>query len=188
MVIYPRNNPGKVQHVLEVLGFADMADTYFRFKALDDSASNFESSITLRDLFERYLDIFGKPRRHFFQLLSFFTENEIHKEKLLEFASTEGQVIEFNQIELNNYAYRPRRTTFEVLLDFPSVKIPLNYILDIFPKMRPRHFSISSSPSKHANQIHLTVAIVDYKTSLQEKRIGVCTSWLSTLKPGGIFN
>ena len=95
MVIYPRNNPEKIQRVLEVLGFADMADTIFRFKALDDSAAIFESPMTLRDLFERYLDIFGKPRRHFFQLLSFFTENEIHKEKLLEFASTDGQVIEF---------------------------------------------------------------------------------------------
>jgi len=38
-----------------------------------------------------------------------------------------------------------RRTIKEVLEEFRSVRIPLNYIFDVFPPLRPREFSIASS-------------------------------------------
>ncbi|GBC00416.1 hypothetical protein RclHR1_03850014 [Rhizophagus clarus] len=71
----------------------------------------------------------------------------------------------------------------EVLQDFPSAKIPLEYIPDMFPELQPRQYSISSSSKAHPNQIHLTVAIVQYKTKLQKPRRGVCTKWMSGLRP-----
>lgn len=72
----------------------------------------------------------------------------------------------------------------EVLQDFPSAKIPLEYIPDMFPELKPRQYSISSSSKVHPSQIHLTVAIVQYKTRLQKLRRGVCTKWMSGLRPG----
>lgn len=72
----------------------------------------------------------------------------------------------------------------EVLQDFPSAKIPLEYIPDMFPELKPRQYSISSSSKVHPSQIHLTVAIVQYKTRLQKPRRGVCTKWMSGLRPG----
>jgi len=75
---------------------------------------------------------------------------------------------------------------FEVLQDFSSVKIPIKYLLDLIPVMLPRSFSIASAPSVHSS-IHLAVAIVEYKTKLAEKRVGVCTNWMSKLNPGGIL-
>lgn len=38
-----------------------------------------------------------------------------------------------------------RRTIKEVLEEFRSVRIPLDYIFDVFPPLRPREFSIASS-------------------------------------------
>ena len=73
---------------------------------------------------------------------------------------------------------------FEVLQDFSSVKIPIKYLLDLIPAMLPRSFSIASAPSIHSS-IHLALAIVEYKTKLTEKRVGVCTNWMSGLSPGG---
>ena len=53
---------------------------------------HWESRLTLRLLFEKYLDIFSTPRRSFFEFLSYFTTNEDQTEKLREFCSAEGQV------------------------------------------------------------------------------------------------
>ncbi len=63
---------------------------------------------TVRHLVESYFDINGIPRRHFFRMMSFFSQNEMEKEKLEEFDSAEGQE------ELYSYCNRPRRTILEV--------------------------------------------------------------------------
>jgi sulfite reductase alpha subunit-like flavoprotein len=90
------------------------------------------------------------------------------------------------QDELYEYSTRVRRTSLEVLADFPSCRgnVPLSYIFDLFPPMKPRQFSIASSHAATPDQIHLCVAIVEYKTRMATPRTGVCTAWLRTLRPG----
>lgn len=83
-----------------------------------------------------------------------------------------------------DYANRPRRTIHEVLQEFRSAQIPLEYIADIFPEIRPRQFSIASSSRRDKKTVELLVAIVKYKTKLQAPRKGVATAWLAQLKPG----
>lgn len=52
----------------------------------------------------------------------------------------------------------------EVLEEFPSVRVlPALLIAQLTP-LQPRFYSISSAPSLYANQIHLTVAVVQYCT------------------------
>lgn len=85
---------------------------------------------------------------------------------------------------MHDYATRTRRTIFETLQEFRSARIPLDYIADVFPEIRPRQFSIASSPKVYPRQIHLLVAIVNYRTRLKKPRRGVCTTWLSRLQPG----
>jgi len=124
-----------------------------------------------------------------------FTANEDEKDKLRDFVSPQGQD------DLYSYCHRVRRTTFEVLKDFRDVKIPLDYIMDLFPLIMPRSFSIASSsltgvqeqPALAGNgvaenveralecKVDLCVAIVHYKTKLWKWRTGVCTRWLKDL-------
>lgn len=82
------------------------------------------------------------------------------------------------------YCMRPKRTIAEVLFDFKPVEIPFDYLLDLFPQLKPRSFSIASSLSVHPHQLELCVAIVKYKTKLRKVRRGVMTKWLATLNPG----
>ena len=56
------------------------------------------------------------------------------------------------QDELFTYAQRPRRTILEVLADFKSIMIPVEYVLDVFPIIRPRKFSISNA--SQASSLH----------------------------------
>lgn len=87
------------------------------------------------------MDVFGKPKRYFFQLLSHFATDPNHAEKLREFSTAKGQG------DVYAYCHRVRRNVFEVLQDFHSVKkFPIEYLMDIFTEMRPRSFSIASCP------------------------------------------
>lgn len=51
----------------------------------------------------------------------------------------------FPKDDLYDYCYRVRRTIREILAEFRQVRIPKEYVFDIFPPMRPRQFSIASS-------------------------------------------
>lgn len=53
-----------------------------------------------------------------------------------------------------------KRTIFEVLADFKDVKIPLDYMLDVFPIIMPRSFSIASAPlASVQEQSHTAVTV-----------------------------
>lgn len=82
------------------------------------------------------------PRRYAFELMSHFTDSDLEREKLKEFISASGQD------ELCNYCNRPKRTILEVLADFPraTANFPLCYFFELFQPIRPRAFSIASSP------------------------------------------
>lgn len=112
------------------------------------------------------------------QVLSCLATAEHEIERLEYFASAEGldSLYEYNRKE--------RRTLLEVLDDFPSAKPPLEYLIQIAPRLQPRWFSISSSPAAHPGFLHLTAAIISHKTPWGRQRTGVCTSWLAGLEPG----
>ncbi|XP_069465948.1 NADPH-dependent diflavin oxidoreductase 1 isoform X2 [Ambystoma mexicanum] len=134
---------------------------------------------TIQYFVQHYLDICCVPRRSFFELLSYFATNELEQEKLKEFSSALGQE------ELYSYCNRPRRTTLEVLLDFPhtTCSIPPDYLLDLIPRIRPRSFSIASSLLVHPDRIQILLAVVKYKTRMSKPRHGLCSTWLSSLRP-----
>ncbi|CAG8457692.1 10979_t:CDS:10 [Ambispora gerdemannii] len=178
VVIRPKNLSEEVEEFIQMMDWVDIADDAFTLIPNQESRKvpvHWDQVLTLRKLFENHLDIFSTPRRSFFEMLAFFTTNENHTEKLREFCSPEGQD------DLYAYNQRVRRTIAEVLQDFPSAKIPYDYILDIFPEIQPRQFSISSSSQSYPRCIHLTVAVVKYKTRMQKPRCGVCTKWLAGL-------
>jgi sulfite reductase (NADPH) flavoprotein alpha-component len=54
----------------------------------------------------------------------------------------------------------------------------------MLPRLAPRLYSISSSPSAHAGQIHTTVAVVRYRSHNRE-RGGVCSTLLADRTPTG---
>jgi len=131
------------------------------------------------DLVGGALDINGaSPRRYFFQVLCSFASNETERERLQYLATPEGRD------DLYRYNQREGRTVLEVLQDFPSARPPLAWLLQTVPRLRPRLFSLSSSPAAHPGAAHVTAAIVDWVTPFKRRRKGVCTSWLAGLAAG----
>ncbi|MCO5554491.1 hypothetical protein L7F22_008020 [Adiantum nelumboides] len=140
--------------------------------------SNIEKPITIKTLVQSVMDIASaSPRRYFFEVMSHFATAEHEKEKLTYFVSPEGRE------DLYQYNQRERRTVLEVLEDFPSVQLPLEWLLQLVPRLQPRLFSISSSLLMHPNRVHITVAVQKWQTPLKRIRQGLCSTWLSSLEP-----
>nr|XP_048327531.1 NADPH-dependent diflavin oxidoreductase 1 isoform X2 [Ziziphus jujuba var. spinosa] len=134
--------------------------------------------IKLKSFVELTMDIASaSPRRYLFEVMSIFATAQHEKERLQYFASPEGRD------DLYQYNQKERRTVLEVLEDFPSVQMPFEWLVQLVPSLKTRAFSISSSPSAHPNQVHLTVNVVSLTTPFKRKRSGLCSSWLSQLDP-----
>ncbi|XP_039288461.1 NADPH-dependent diflavin oxidoreductase 1 isoform X2 [Nilaparvata lugens] len=135
--------------------------------------------ITVEVCAKQYWDLNAVARRYVFNLLASITPDEMEKEKLNELSSAAGQE------ELYNYCNRPRRTILEVLGDFPHAmaNISLPFLFEIFQPIRPRAFSIASSPSAHKDELHMLVAVVKYQTRIVAPRLGLCSNYLASLRP-----
>ncbi|XP_073414359.1 NADPH-dependent diflavin oxidoreductase 1 isoform X2 [Dendrobates tinctorius] len=178
VMIQPQNSPEDVQEFCSLLRLDP--DSAFLLQPHDPDTPappHLPQPCSVRHLVERYLDIRSVPRRSFFQLLSYFSPDEQEREKLQEFSSATGQE------ELYTYCNRPRRTTLEVLIDFPHTtsSIPADYLLDLIPRIRPRAFSIASAMQAKPNKLQILMAVVQYKTRLREVRRGLCSSWLASI-------
>ncbi|XP_019365899.1 PREDICTED: NADPH-dependent diflavin oxidoreductase 1 isoform X1 [Gavialis gangeticus] len=180
VMIQPRNSPEDVQQFCQLLCLDP--DRRFVLKPSEPDMAlpaHLPQPCTIWHLVTHHLDISCVPRRSFFELLSYLSPDELEQEKLQEFSSAQGQE------ELYSYCNRPRRTTLEVLWDFPhtTCAIPPAYLLDLIPRIRPRAFSIASSLLAHPNRIQILMAVVQYKTRLSKPRRGLCSTWLASLRP-----
>ncbi|XP_030631210.1 NADPH-dependent diflavin oxidoreductase 1 [Chanos chanos] len=181
VMMRPRNSQEDVEQFCQLLRLDP--DRHFTLTPTDSSVVSVPSLLpqpcTIRCLVESFLDIAAVPRRSFFELLATFATNELEREKLSEFCSAQGQD------DLFAYCNRPRRTALEVLADFPhtTAELSVDHLLDLFPEIQPRSFSIASSLLAHPNQIHILLAVVEYKTRLYKPRKGLCSSWLAGLAP-----
>lgn len=50
------------------------------------------------------------------------------------------------QSEYNEWIVKDHRSIVEVLEDMPSVRPPIDHLLELLPRLQARYFSISSSP------------------------------------------
>ncbi|XP_029775443.1 NADPH-dependent diflavin oxidoreductase 1 isoform X3 [Suricata suricatta] len=181
VLIQPENQASHVQQFCRVLGLDP--SRYFTLLPREPGVpcpAQLPQPCSVRHLVSHYLDIASVPRRSFFELLACLSPHELEREKLLQFSAPQGQE------ELYSYCNRPRRTILEVLCDFPHTAgaIPVDYLLDLVPPIRPRAFSIASSLLAHPSKLQILIAVVQYQTRLKEPRRGLCSSWLASLDPG----
>lgn len=182
-VILPANSDTNVKQFIETLNLnpnqrfsLTKKDANYMVNYLYDFIPD---GLRIIDLVKYYLDIQSVPKRSFFEYLWPFSDNELERNKLKEFASTEGQE------EMYEYCVQPKRNILEVLLDFPQTvkNIKFEYIFDLIPPIKPRSFSIASSLSAHPHEIHLLVGVVEYRTRMRQPRKGLCSNYLAQIAP-----
>ncbi|OQV23583.1 NADPH-dependent diflavin oxidoreductase 1 [Hypsibius exemplaris] len=186
LVVLPENLPAVVDELLMLLELD--GERKIRLFVNDEDVALPDSKVlrnpcTVREAATKFWDFQAVPRRSFFELLVHFATDERERERLKEFASAAGTD------DLYGYCFRPKRTALEVLQDFSDTakKIPIAYLFDLFAAIKPRSFSIASSPKYHPGEMHILVAVVCYKTKLKRPRTGVCSTWLAALPAASII-
>ena len=70
------------------------------------------------------------------------------------------------------------REVLDLFLQFPAVSATPAELVSLLKKLQPRLYSIASSPTAHAGQVHLCVGVVRYE-ALGRSHKGVCSTFLS---------
>lgn len=174
--IYPQNPPEEVERLLKDLGLN--GDDFVKISKSEAIRRTFlPSQTSLRTLFTEVLDVFGRPTRRFYNMMSRLVTDSKEKELLESTMTREGATLlkEF-MTETVTYA--------DILRRFPSAKPSLDLLLDMIPIMKPRYYSIASSPLLNPSSIHLCIVGVDWTTPKGIERHGQCTSYLRRLTAG----
>lgn len=188
LTVYPKNFPADAQRLVALMGWEAVADRPLDLGLCDTLPPGLHAPpqpCTLRGLLLHNVDFTAVPRRSFFRSVSYFASDHDQRERLAELSASEFLDDYFD------YATRSRRTILETLGDFSSVRVPPERLLDVFPLIRGRDFSIANGGAalRHPTdpgtaRVELLVALVDYRTVLRKPRQGLCSRYLAGLPPG----
>lgn len=112
---------------------------------------------SLRTLLARFLDITSPPSRQFLTFLSTYCEDPNDTERM--------KILVKNSTAYEDWRHHKLPHLFEVFSEFNSCKPPAALFVAHLMALQPRFYSISSSQKKYPNEVHLTVAVVKYKTN-----------------------
>ena len=90
-----------------------------------------------------------------------------------------------SQAPYRERVFAPRKSILDLLDEFPSCAVPFDVFLDLLPPLRPRYYSISSSPLTTADTCSLTVGVTeDLASSGRGLFRGVCSNYLAAQPVG----
>lgn len=198
--IMPSNSAKEVERFLKVLphSIQDVADVQLTMSF--DSSNNASSTVgisyphwpkncTLRGWLTFCADIHAIPEREDLRALSFYCSLEHpfgseQRAKLTSLSETSGSAL------YADFCLREKRSWADVIFDFDSLRAPgslltLDALLALLSPIRPREFSIASSPTEEWKtgepSLDLCVARVEGTTPLGRNYHGLCSNYLSTL-------
>ncbi|XP_062511782.1 NADPH--cytochrome P450 reductase-like [Corticium candelabrum] len=175
VAIYPTNNAAIVQKLADLLQFdLDQVSSVLM-------KNPFPCPCSFRTALLHYVDITSPSRTHVLKEIARYAsvKNEIDTLLQMGFGSEEGKS------EYNEWVIKDHRSIVEVLESMPSVRPPIDHVLELLPRLQARCFSISSSPKMYPETIHVTTALVDYKTRIGRCVEDVATSWLAIKRLSG---
>ncbi|XP_048121138.1 nitric oxide synthase 2b, inducible [Alosa alosa] len=186
--VFPGNPAELVAGVLKHLSDATPINQSVRLESLYTSGSGITCWETdgripacpLPQALTYLLDISSPPSQNLLHKLSQIATQEDQKRHLLMLATDYQEYMKWTN------SFRP--TFLEVLQQFPSVELTATFLLSQLPLLKPRLYSVSSSPELCPNELHLTVTVLNYHTQDGHGPLhhGVCSTWLNTIKEGDL--
>jgi sulfite reductase alpha subunit-like flavoprotein len=175
LAIFGQNDPAMVG---DFLGFMGMDGTQVATVApvsggaLKPGFPN--QAMTVNQIFESVLDIFGRPTRRFYNDLALFATNADEKAALLKIGQDKA---------LYKKGLQESVTFADILRQYPSAKPSLAHLIQMLPIIKPRYYSIASSNNMYPDSLHLCVVLVDWKTPSGKLRKGLTTSYIARANP-----
>jgi len=156
--VYPNNRPSEVDEILQHLGATGQESVML---------PRSPEPMTLREALLAKLALSGPTRRIVATLAGRATgaAEKSRLEALLVPEAAEPLA-----------AFLAERHFVDLLAEFPSARLVPQEFVDHLRRLTPRLYSIASSPRVFPNEIHLTVAVIRYRTN-ERDRVGVCSSF-----------
>ncbi|OCU02124.1 nitric oxide synthase 1 L homeolog isoform X1 [Xenopus laevis] len=186
--VFPGNHEDLVNALIERLDDAPPVNQMVRVEMLEERntalgvISNWTEEerippCTIFQAFKYFLDVTTPPTPLLMQQIALLATDEKEKKRL--------EILSKGLQEYEQWKWYKNPTIVEVLEEFPSIQMPSSLLLTQLPLLQPRYYSISSSPEMYPEEVHLTVAVVSYRTRDGDGPIhhGVCSSWLNRIHP-----
>uniref|UniRef100_A0A158PCB9 NADPH--hemoprotein reductase n=1 Tax=Angiostrongylus cantonensis TaxID=6313 RepID=A0A158PCB9_ANGCA len=174
LAVFPTNDPELVQTMISLLGFDP--EQAFRLINTDEESSKrnpFPCPCTYRTALTHYVDICAPLKSHVLKAISEYCSDNQEKAylQLLSTASESGLK------EYSQYIVKERRSIIDVLRAHPTCKPPIEYLLELLPRLQARYYSIASSPKHQENRIAICCIVTRY--TIGDRLVkGVCTNYL----------
>jgi cytochrome P450/NADPH-cytochrome P450 reductase len=141
-----------------------------------------EETVSVYRLLSNYLELQEVATRTQIKTLVEYTECPPDKAKLAALAGDdEASIARFKEEVLAK-----RKSLIDLLEEFPACELPFEVYLGMLSSLRPRYYSISSSPLVDAGKCSITVAVVDAPArSGHGTYEGVCSNYLKAQGEGG---
>lgn len=160
--VYPTNRESDVAEILSLIGATGD-------ELVSPAMLRLPSPIPLREALLTRLSLAG-PTARIVGTLAAKATNPEEKARLQGLLAPESKEVLNEFLEQREYA--------DLLAEFPSAKLTPQELVDHQRKLMPRLYSIASSPKVYPTEVHLTVAVVRYRTNDRD-RVGVCSSFLA---------
>ncbi|MGQ0505003.1 MAG: cytochrome, partial [Myxococcaceae bacterium] len=126
-------------------------------------------------LLARHVELGSPATRRDLEVLAKHTACPPHQAQLL---ALKGEAYEKEVLER-------RVSVLDLLERFPACALPFAELLELLPTLKPRRYSIASSPHAGERRCVLTVAVVDAPAwSGQGRYRGIASTYLQNVKPG----
>ncbi|XP_032056529.1 nitric oxide synthase, inducible [Aythya fuligula] len=177
--IFPGNQPELVRGLISHVKDAPPADQPVRLETCTEggywTSDKKIPACTLSQALTYLLDITTPPSQQLLKKISQLVTAEGDKQRL--------EVLCHNTEEYNKWKFYNSPNILEVLEEFPSAEVSTAFLLTQLPFLKPRYYSVSSSCDMTPREIHLTVAVVNYRTRDGQGPLhhGVCSTWLNKI-------
>ncbi|XP_035416782.1 nitric oxide synthase, inducible [Cygnus atratus] len=176
--IFPGNQPELVHGLIAHVKDAPPADQTIRLETCTEggywTSDKKIPACTLSQALTYLLDITTPPSQQLLRKISQLVTAEGDKQRLEVLCHVK---------EYNKWKFYNSPNILEVLEEFPSAEVSTAFLLTQLPFLKPRYYSVSSSCDMTPREIHLTVAVVNYRTRDGQGPLhhGVCSTWLNKI-------
>ncbi|KAA8646701.1 NADPH cytochrome P450 oxidoreductase family protein [Aspergillus tanneri] len=171
LAVWPENPAPEIRHLSEILGLSE-AEIHrpVTIRSEDtDTQILWPQPVTLHALFKHHLDIVGLVSRDLIMGLKQFSDNTAAKHALDEMARDYRRMC------------TTRRMTLASVLQSTSSdvpwNVPLSFVLENLRPLKPRYYSIASTPAVNPRKISFTVAVKHIDLSSGEILRGLASNY-----------
>ncbi|KAH6662720.1 putative NADPH-cytochrome P450 reductase [Halenospora varia] len=183
LAVWPQNPEEAVERLLDVLGVQSQRNLPLSISIAEPGTElKFPTPTTLNALFKHYLDICGPISRDLLSSLIQFAPSKSSK-SLLEQLSSDGAAC-------TQYLARKYVTIGQLLVDLGGAgttwsSIPLSFLLEYLPPMKPRYYSISSSSVVQPQSIAITTLVsnIPINGDINNRLPGLTTNYMARMTP-----